>query len=110
MVLSVAASARAASTDRLDVSVRGKTVTLTIYRPKASPRGTILMGSGDVGWVGLAVSMAEELAAQGFIVVGINARQYLAGFTSGRDHLQARDVPGDYKLFADRLREKQLLA
>src|SRR5438128_7511140 len=53
--------------------------------------------------------MAEELSAQGFLVIGVNARQYLAAFTSGRDHLQVQDIPADYKRFADRLKEKQLL-
>ena len=48
-------------------------------------------------------------SAQGFIVIGINARQYLSEFTSGKDHLQTRDVPADYQFFADRLKEKQLL-
>ena len=109
LLLSGASLARAASTEKLDVPVRGKVITLTIYHPKTAARGTIIMGSGDVGWVGLAVSMAEELSAQGFIVIGVNARQYLSTFTSGRDHLQAKDVPRDYKLFADRLKEKQLL-
>jgi alpha-beta hydrolase superfamily lysophospholipase len=109
ILLFLASPAGAASTEKLDVPVRGKIVTLTIYKPKAAPRGTIFMGSGDVGWVGLAVSMAEELSAQGFIVIGVNARQYLSAFTSGRDHLQPKDVPADYRLFADRLKEKQLL-
>jgi alpha-beta hydrolase superfamily lysophospholipase len=107
-VLTIAVSP-AASTDRLDVAVRGSTVTLTIYKPKAAPRGTIFMASGDVGWVGLAVAMAEELSGQGYIVVGLNSRQYLAGFTSGKRHLQATDVPADYRLFAEKLKEKQLL-
>ena len=102
-------TAGAASTDRLDVTVRGRTLTLAVYKPKAAPRGTILMGSGDVGWVGLAVSMADELSAQGYLVIGVNVRQYLAAFTSGKDHVQARDVPGDYRVLADRLKERQLL-
>jgi type IV secretory pathway VirJ component len=105
----VLAVAGAASAEKLDVPVRGKTVTLTIYKPKTAPRGTIIMGSGDVGWVGLAVSMADELSAQGFLVAGVNVRQYLATFTSGTDHLQTRDVQADYKLFADRLRDTQLM-
>src|SRR6266550_7136325 len=87
------------------VSIRGQTISLTIYtppaaakgQPQAAPRGTIFMGSGDVGWVGLAVSMAEELSAQGYAVVGINARQYLSKFTSGKQHLQPPDVPADYR-------------
>lgn len=95
--------------EKLDVNVRGRTVTLTIYTPKATPRGTILMGSGDVGWVGLAVSMAEELSAEGYIVAGVSARQYLAVFSGGKDSVQPKDVPPDFQVLADRLRERHLL-
>jgi type IV secretory pathway VirJ component len=102
-------AAIAASAERLDLIVRGQTISLTIYKPKATPRGTIVMAGGDVGWVGLAASMAEELSAEGFLVVGLNARQYLAAFTSGKDHLQPKDVPSDYQFLADRLKETQLL-
>jgi alpha-beta hydrolase superfamily lysophospholipase len=108
-VLAWIAPVTAASTERLDVTVRGRTVTLTIYSPKTAPRGTILMGSGDVGWVGLAVSMAEELSAAGYIVVGINSRQYLAEFSGGKDSIQPQDVPADYQVIADRLRERHFL-
>ena len=97
--------------EKLDVSVRGRTLTLTLYRPAsaAPPRGTIVMGSGDVGWVGLAVTMAEELSAQGYVVAGINVRQYLSSFTSGKSHLQPGDVPGDYLVFRDTLKQKGAL-
>src|SRR5436190_946391 len=46
--------------EKIDVPVRGKPLTLTIYAPRNTARGTILMGSGDVGWVGLAASNADE--------------------------------------------------
>jgi dienelactone hydrolase len=100
----------AAAAEKVDVNVRGRPLTLTIYRPAtAQPRGTILMGSGDVGWVGLAVTMAEELSADGYVVAGINVRQYLSSFTSGKSHLQPRDVPGDYAAFRDTLRQRGAL-
>jgi fermentation-respiration switch protein FrsA (DUF1100 family) len=95
--------------EKLDVSVRGKTLTLAIYRPPAQSRGTILMGSGDVGWVGLAVFMAEDLSRQGYTVVGINVRLYLSAFTSGKSHLQVTDVPADYRVIGDVLKQKRLL-
>lgn len=92
--------------EKIDVDVRGKSLTLTLYQPAVpKPRGTILMGSGDVGWVGLAVSMAEELSAQGYLVAGINVRQYLSSFTAGKSHLQPADVPGDYLRFRDTLKK-----
>ena len=109
VLLTWVSPASAASSEKLDVTVRGRTVTITIYKPKTAPRGTIIMGSGDVGWVGLAVSMAEELSAQGYLVAGVNARQYLAAFTAAKSHLQPSDVPADYRVFVDRLKERHLL-
>ena len=68
------------------------------------------MGSGDVGWVGLAVSMAEQLDAEGYLVVGLNVRQYLSTFADGKSHLTETDVPRDYGLIANRLREQHLFS
>ena len=68
------------------------------------------MGSGDVGWVGLAVSMAQQLNASGYTVAGVNVRQYLSAFSDGKSHLTTADVPRDYRVIADRLRGAHLLA
>ena len=108
--LSAAAPALGASAETLEVQVRGKTLSLAIYRPAAAPRGTIIMGSGDVGWVGLAVSMAQELNAQGYLVAGLNVRQYLSAFTDGKSHLTEADVPRDYSAIASQLRQQKLVA
>ena len=83
--------------EKVDVAVRGKTLTLAIDQPAARSRGTIVMASGDVGWVGLAVSMADDLSAQGYTVVGINVRQYLSAFTARNTHLTAAEPPVDYR-------------
>jgi uncharacterized protein len=109
-LLAVSATAVAASAESLDVQVRGKTLSLTIYRPAIPPKGTIIMGSGDVGWVGLAVSMAQQLNGSGYTVVGVNVRQYLSAFSEGKSHLTEADVPRDYSAIADRLRERNLLS
>jgi type IV secretory pathway VirJ component len=84
---------------------------LTIYRPvtSSSSKGTVIMGSGDVGWVGLAVSTAEFLRGNGYIVVGVNARQYLGAFTTNAGHLTPEDVGRDYNTIAEYLRAHQLL-
>ena len=109
--LSAAAPALAGSTQTLDVQVRGKTLSLEIYRPATTtPKGTIIMGSGDVGWVGLAVSMAQELNADGYLVAGLNVRQYLSTFTDGKSHLTPADVPRDYGVIVDRLRQQHLVS
>jgi dienelactone hydrolase len=95
----------------LSFHLRGKTLTLTVYRPAGGKsKGTVLMGSGDVGWVGLAAEMAEFLAGQGYTAVGINVRQYLAEFTSGKTTLTTKEPPGDYAQIASFLRQRNLLA
>jgi dienelactone hydrolase len=105
----IAWSTAAHAAEKVDIPVRGKTLTLTLYPSRTQSRGTIVMGSGDVGWVGLAASMAEELAAQGYTVVGLNVRQYLAAFTSGASHLQSTDVPGDFRFLINTLKQTRRL-
>jgi alpha-beta hydrolase superfamily lysophospholipase len=97
-----------ADVESLQVDVRGKTLTLTVYRPgpELTPRGTVFMGSGDVGWVGLATNLARFLSEQGYIVAGVNVRQYLSSFTEGKDHLKVSQVPGDYRTLADVLQSR----
>jgi dienelactone hydrolase len=99
------------ATEKVPVTIRGRTITVEWY-PRAgagTAKGTIFMGSGDVGWVGLAVDLAELLSKEGYSVVGINVRQYLASFTSGGSHVTTEQVPGDYAAIAQALRERQML-
>jgi alpha-beta hydrolase superfamily lysophospholipase len=109
VVATIASASAATASEKIDLSIRGKTLTVEIYSPRGSSRGTIVMGSGDVGWVGLGVSMAEDLSNQGYAVVGINVRQYLASFTSGQSHLQPAEVPGDYRLIIEALQRSRHL-
>jgi dienelactone hydrolase len=105
--MAVAVPVAAAPTEKLEI--RGQAVELTIYPARGQARGTIIMGSGDVGWVGLAASLADEYSAQGYIVLGLNVRHYLSAFTSSKAHLQASDVPGDYRAIVAFARENRLL-
>jgi hypothetical protein len=96
-VLTSAPLAQATAEQRVDFPLRGKVLTISVYKAAlAKPLGTILMGSGDVGWVGLAVDMSEYLSDRGYTVIGINVRQYLGAFTSGRTTLTTSQAPGDY--------------
>ena len=110
VVVLLSSSSHLSAAERLDVVVRGKTLTLAIYRAAGPARGTILMASGDVGWVGLTVSLAGELSAAGYVVAGINTRQYLSAFTSGSSHIQLSQVPSDYRTIRDALAQAHLLA
>ena len=58
-----------------------------VYRPPPMARGTIVMGSGDVGWVGLAVSRARELSTDGYVVVGDEYAVRFPAFTVGTSSL-----------------------
>ena len=107
----IAAASPAVAAEKLEATVRGKSLTLEVYRPPAgvTPKGTVLMGSGDVGWVGLGVDLSEFLSAQGYIVAGINVRQYLSAFTSGAEHVTTEQVPRDYAALVQVLRDRNAL-
>ncbi len=110
LVCAFASAASATPEQRLDFTVRGKTLTVSVYRSALSqPLGTILMGSGDVGWVGLAVDLSQILSDKGYTVVGINVRQYLSSFTNGKSTLTTKEPPGDYESLYKFLSEKKLI-
>ncbi len=109
-VFAVTSVSHAASEDRLDVQVRGKTLTVSVYRSSlAHPLGTIFMGSGDVGWVGLAVDLSQFLSDKGYTVIGINVRQYLGAFTAGKVTLTTKEPPGDYETLFRFLAARKLI-
>lgn len=103
------AAVAVAAPEKISVPVRGQTLTLALYSPGGPSKGTIVIGSGDVGWVGLAVTVAEEFSSSGYAVVGINVRQYLAAFTAGKSHLSVGDVPGDYRVLVEHARGRLAL-
>ena len=92
----------AVSGETVLVTVRGRSVPLTLYMPSASvpQRGTVIMGSGDVGWVGLAVTASEFLVERGYVVAGVNVRRYLSTFTSGTGSRDVDQIAQDYRTFA----------
>ncbi len=94
---------------RLDLPLRGKMLTVSIYVAPGTPRGTVVMGSGDVGWVGLAVELAEYLSDRGYTVVGVNVRQYLGAFTVGKKTLTAAEPPGDYDQLLHQLSARDVI-
>jgi alpha-beta hydrolase superfamily lysophospholipase len=104
------AASDARARDSITVPIRGQSIAIELYRPPSDPpKGTIVIGSGDVGWVGLAVDLAEFLATQGYAVVGVNSRQYLSTFTSGPAHVTTAQVAQDYATIVAFLRERRTL-
>jgi dienelactone hydrolase len=96
LLVSVAAAPRQAGSPRTaELAVRGKTLWLHLSGP---PDGEpVVVSSGDGGWIHLGPHAANVLARAGFFVVGVDSRQYLEAFTSGRRTLRVEDVPGDYR-------------
>ena len=80
------------------VTVRGKALTVHYYGSRAGQ--PVVVSSGDGGWIHLAPHVAEALARAGYFVVGIDSREYLSAFTSGRQVVNPADEPGDYRTFA----------
>ena len=95
----------------LEVTLRGRKQFLEMYEPSsAAPiKGTVIMGSGDVGWVGLAVTLAEYLSDRGFVVAGVNVRTYLASYSEGKSHVTVQEISDDYRDIATCLKDGGLL-
>ena len=67
------------SSDSIDL--RGRAQQIVLYGSRGGR--PVVLTSGDLGWWGLVVHVAEVLASRGYYVVGFNSRTYLESFTSG---------------------------
>jgi dienelactone hydrolase len=90
-------AAAAAATESL--AIRGCVQTLHLYGTRGGP--VAIVTSGDGGWVHLGPDVAEFLAAQGYFVVGFDAKAYLSSVTSRTGPLRPGDVPQDYAALLD---------
>ncbi len=86
-----------------DLNLRGRIQQLHLYGEKAGH--PVVLSSGDLGWTGLVVHVAELLASHGYYVVGFNSRFYLSSFTSKSSSLRPEDVPGDFKTLLEFARQ-----
>lgn len=64
-------------------------------QPGRSPLAPVLFLPGDGGWRGFAVDVANQLAAQGHAVYGLDTKRYLTSFTARNKHLTTRAIAGD---------------
>jgi pimeloyl-ACP methyl ester carboxylesterase len=81
------------------ITVRDKPLQMYIYDPapgSGSRPVEIIVSSGDLGWIGLSVTLAEQLSLAGYRVIGFNARAYLSAFTAKDSGLLPRNLPGDF--------------
>ena len=98
-VLYLAASQQAVAQTTDIVVIRGRQQTVHVYGKRGAD--PVIVSSGDGGWFHLGPHVADALAANGFFVVGFDAKAYLEGFTSKASVLRPADEPGDYRLLAD---------
>ncbi|MBZ5498184.1 MAG: hypothetical protein LAP85_17425 [Acidobacteriia bacterium] len=85
-------------------NIRGKSQQLHLYG--SSSGDPVVLSSGDLGWAGLVVHVAEFLAGRGYYVIGFDSKAYLTGFTTRDATLDPRDVPRDYRALVDWIRQK----
>lgn len=95
-----------ASTSRRteSLTIRDKVQTVEIYDPAPDSHPQpfqVVVSAGDLGWIGLPVSIAEHLSALGYRVIGFNSRAYLSSFTERRTRLIPDELPGDLQTLLD---------
>ena len=64
----------------------GRFGTIHVYRPDQSVVGVVLFFSGDGGWEGGVIDHARRLAGEGYVVGGVDVREYLQA-------IQLKSVP-----------------
>ncbi len=82
-----------------NLTIRGQTITLRTFGQRGQP--AVIVASGDGGWMHLGPHVASVLAARGFFVVGVDAKEYLTRFTANDSTLTEADVPRDYKAIVE---------
>jgi len=95
------ASAGSGASDA-SIELRGRAQQLAVYGPAAGP--PVILGSGDLGWAGFVVHVAELLAGKGYRVIGFNTRAYLSSFTAADSALTPADVAADYRQLVEHAR------
>lgn len=94
-VLAMPAAAQHDETVRLSLSDKPQTV--HVYKTATPPRAVVLLSSGDLGWMGFVVDVAEFLQSRNIAVLGFNTRAYLSSFTGNKTALDPAQIPGHYE-------------
>ncbi len=89
-----------AAQTHVTVALDGKVQTLTAY-PVPAATQAVLLSSGDMGWAGFVVDVAEFLSSQKIAVLGLNSKMYLESFTSGSSYVQPSRVPAHFETLAE---------
>lgn len=78
LILSLGKPASAITVDSLKYGIFGKVI---LYHPVKTPTSVVLFVSGDGGWKNGVINMARDIANQGALVLGIDAKTYKNGLS-----------------------------
>ncbi len=104
LLLSMLPASWAAASEPHTLTVGGRFGTVTVYRPATTPRSVVLFVSGDGGWHLGVTGMAQHLADEGALVVGIDVRHYLAALEKAQSCVS---LAADFEILSHDL-QKQL--
>lgn len=93
--------AEASNPRKASFSLRGMTQTFYLYDAASNPlsRPAAVVISGDGGWHGFIAEVAEYLAARGYPVVGVDAKEYLSTMSKSKP-LEPSQVSSDFAAIA----------
>jgi alpha-beta hydrolase superfamily lysophospholipase len=97
LVVSLAHVALAGGPRKTGFTIRGVPQTCYLYdsSPRQADPPAVLLVSGDGGWHGFIGEIAEHLAAEGYPVVGVDARDYLESLSKSKA-LEPGQVSSDF--------------
>ncbi len=88
-----------------EVTIRGQQQEIYFYPGAgAAVHRKVLFAPGDGGWRGFAIIVAQQLAAEGYDVYGLDTRHYLQSFT-GPTVLTTSEVASDFAQIAQWIRQ-----
>jgi dienelactone hydrolase len=78
-------------------TLRGAEQTFYVFRPDSPTEGlpAVIVASGDGGWHGLIIEVAQYLAGRGHTVVGMDSKAYLESLSKPKA-LEPAQVTGDF--------------
>lgn len=94
-------AAEPADTSSVTDSKFGK---IMIYKPKGQPTSVALFVSGDGGWKGGVIDMANTLVAKGAMVLGIDARHY--GYALSKEKADCLYPAADFETLSLSIQKK----
>ena len=85
------------------VNIRGQLLDVYFFSAQGArqqPHSKVLFVSGDGGWRGCAIKIAQTIASWGYDVYGLDTKHYLESFT-GESTLTVPDVMNDFRALAE---------